>query len=177
MWPRLRGGRSLTRLPYPQVDKVELSGIISTSIFNPDDGRKNWSDLITSFLAAVGDRDDVTLIMKLITQQPDAVRRVIECYRGRDARHRYRLVFIYDFLTEAQLLDLMIATTFYLRATTAEGNCLPLMNHLAAGRTGVSPDHSSVGDYFDAQSGVVVASYPERSAENLPSSMTANHRE
>lgn len=155
---------SLTRLPYPHVDRVELSGIVYTSIFNPDDGRKNWSDLITGFLAAVGDRDDVTLVMKLITQKPDSVRRVIEFYRGRDVRHRCRLVFICDFLTEAQLLDLTTATTFYLQATKAEGNCLPLMNHLAAGRPGVSPDHSSVGDYFDAQSGFVVASHPEPSA-------------
>ena len=154
----------LTRLPYPHVDKVELSGIVYTSIFNPDDGRKNWSDLITGFLAAVGDRDDVTLVMKLITQNPDSVRRDIEFYRGRDVRHRCRLVFICDFLTEAQLLDLTTATTFYLQATKAEGNCLPLMNHLAAGRPGVSPDHSSVGDYFDAQSGFVVASHPEPSA-------------
>ena len=93
------------------------------------------------------------------SQNPDLVRRVIEFYRGRDVRHRCRLVFICDFLTEAQLLELTTGTTFYLQATKAEGNCLPLMNHLAAGRPGVSPDHSSVGDYFDAQSGFVVASH------------------
>jgi len=98
------------------------------------------------------------------SQNPDSVRRVIEFYRGRDVRHRCRLVVICDFLTEAQLLELTTATTFYLQATKAEGNCLPLMNHLAAGRPGVSPDHSSVGDYFDAQSGFVVASHPEPSA-------------
>ena len=155
---------SLSRLPYPHADRVDLSGIVYTSIFNPDDGRKNWSDLITGFLAAVGDRADATLVVKLITQKPDSVRRVIDFYRGRDTRHRCRIVFICDFLTAAQLLDLTTATTFYLQATKAEGNCLPLMNHLAAGRPGVSPDHSSVGDYFDARSGFVVASHPEPSA-------------
>ena len=28
-------------LPYPQVDALELSGVVYTSIFNPSDGRKN----------------------------------------------------------------------------------------------------------------------------------------
>lgn len=102
------------------------------------------------------------------SQNPDLVRRVIEFYRGRDVRHRCRLVFICDFLTEAQLLELTTGTTFYLQATKAGGNCVPLMNHLAAGRPGVSPPHSSVGDYFDAQSGSVVASHGRLTRRSEP---------
>jgi len=38
------------------------------------------------------------------------------------------------------------------------------MNYLAAGRPGISPAHSSMGDYFSDRSGLVVESHPEPAA-------------
>ncbi len=161
-----RSGRrpTLDHLPYPKTDSLELSGVVYTSIFNPDDGRKNWQDLLTGWLAALADRPDATLVVKLIVKRDKSVRKVIEHYRNRGIRHRCRLVFICEFLAEEQMLALCRATTFYAQATRAEGNCLPLMNYLAAGRPGVSPDHSSMSDYFGPESGFVVESHPEPSA-------------
>jgi hypothetical protein len=161
-----RSGRrpELSALPYPRTDDLELSGVVYTSIFNPDDGRKNWTDLLTAWVAALADRADATLVCKLITKRPKSVRKVIEFFRAAGIPHRCRVVFICEFLTDAQMLELCRASTFYVQATKAEGNCLPLMNYLAAGRPGVSPDHSSMGDYFGAESGFVVESHPEPAA-------------
>jgi hypothetical protein len=53
------------------------------------------------------------------------------------------------------------ATTYYVTSTRAEGNCLPLMDYLAAGRPAISPKHSAISDYFGTNSGFVVDSHPE----------------
>ncbi len=155
---------SLAGLPYPEVSSVELSGIVYTSIFAPDDGRKNWIDLLNAFLVALGDRADATLVCKLITKNRASVERVIDYYLHRGLPHRCRVVFLCDFLTDEQMLQLCEATTYYVQSTKAEGNCLPLMNYLAAGRPAVSPDHSSMSDYFSSRSGFVVESHQEPAA-------------
>lgn len=161
---RTSGGRPTIKLPYQSVPQVELSGVVYTSIFNPDDGRKNWPDLINGFLLALGDREDATLVLKLITSRAASVDHVIRHIYNRGIEFRCRLVVICDFLSEAQLQQLTEATTFYLQTSRAEGNCLPLMNHLAAGRPGISPAHSSMSDYFGPESGFVVESHPEPAA-------------
>ena len=151
-------------LPFPRQKRLALSNIVYTSIFNPNDGRKNWGDLLTAFLSTLGDCEDVTLVMKLITSNPMAAKKLINNYKRRDIRHRCKLVFITDYLTDDQMVELAEASTYYIQATKAEGNCLPLMNFLAAGRPGVSPSHSAIADYFDEEIGFVVDSHPEPAA-------------
>ncbi len=143
---------------------LELSGIVYTSILNPNDGRKNWQDLLTGFLLALGDREDATLVIKLITDDPDAVSKIVGYYQDRDIPHRCKLAFITAYLSDAEMLHLAEASTYYLQTTRAEGNCLPLMNYLAAGRPGISPRHSAIADYFDEELGFVVDSHPEPAA-------------
>jgi glycosyltransferase involved in cell wall biosynthesis len=149
---------------YRPSRQVELSGVVYTSIFTPLDGRKNWHDLLTGFLLALRDQEDATLVLKLITQDPAAVHQVLNHYRRLDLHHRCRVVVITGFLSQQQMLGLTEASTYYLTTTKAEGNCLPLMNYLAAGRPGISPCHTAIGDYFSRQMGYVVASHPEPTA-------------
>ncbi|MEM9658896.1 MAG: glycosyltransferase, partial [Planctomycetota bacterium] len=151
-------------LPYQKEDSLLLEGVVYTSIFNPTDGRKNWIDLLTAFQTALADCDDATLIVKLITSRPEEAMKVIRFYLERDIPHRCRVVFLCDYLTGQQMADLAQVSDYYLQATRAEGNCLPLMNFLAAGRPGVSPRHSAIGDYFDDDFGFVVESHQEPAA-------------
>jgi hypothetical protein len=160
---KLRGGRQKPPLmpQHTSTLPLELSGIVYTSVFNPMDGRKNWKDLLTGFLYALGDRKDATLVLKLITKNASAVKEVVEFYQHRDIPHCCKVVVICDFLAEDQMCRLAEASTYYLQTTKAEGNCLPLMNFLAAGRPGISPDHSAMSDYFDESVGFVIESHPE----------------
>ena len=151
-------------LQYQSSSPIDLSGIVYTSVFNPSDGRKNWKDLLNGFLYALGDREDATLVLKLISRDAGAVNEVIDYYHGRDVPHRCRVVVICDFLAEEQLHQLAEASTYYLQTTKGEGNCLPLMNFLAAGRPGISPNHSAMSDYFDESVGFVIESHPEPAA-------------
>jgi glycosyltransferase involved in cell wall biosynthesis len=161
---RLSRGPEQMSLSIPSTPELELSGIVYTSIFNPDDGRKNWSDMLNAYLVALADCEDATLVFKLITRRRDAVEWVIRYYQDRDIPHRCKVAFVVDFLSEKQMQDLAAASTYYLQTTRAEGNCLPLMNFLAAARPGISPDHSALGDYFDDYVGWVVRSSQEPAA-------------
>lgn len=143
------------------VDRILLDGVVFTSIFSPTDGRKNWEDLISAFLLGLRDADDAVLVLKLITSSPGAVQDVLRHYATLGIRHRCRLVVIPGFLSEEQLVELARASTYYVTTTRAEGNCLPLMNYLAAGRPGISPAHTAIADYFDDSVGLVLPSHPE----------------
>ncbi len=143
---------------------IELSGIVYTSIFSPRDGRKNWTDLLTGFLTAFRERPDVTLVLKLVTSDPQAVAEVLKYYRDRDVPHQCKLVILSGYLSEEQMVQLTEATTYYVHTTKAEGNCLPLLNYLAAGRPGISPCHTAISDYFTPDVGFVIDSHPEPSA-------------
>jgi hypothetical protein len=158
-WRSLEG-----RCVVPQSPQVDLSGIVYTSILNPIDGRKNWQDLLTGFLLALGDREDVTLVVKLVSSDPLQIQRFLGYYLYRDIPHRCKLVVVAGYLSDQQMLRLAEASTYYVQTCKAEGNCLPLMNYLAAGRPGISPRHSAVADYFDDEIGFVVDSHPEPAA-------------
>ena len=162
---RIKQSKTVNVLPDSfKSDQLDLDGVVYTSIFNPNDGRKNWQDLLTSFLVALSDKRDATLVVKLVSRNPVALAKFLHFYRGRDIAHQCRLVVTSEFLTEEQLVDLTAASTYYIQTTRAEGNCLPLMNFLAAGRPGVSPCHSAISDYFDADVGFVAQSHPEPAA-------------
>ena len=152
------------RLPLPELEAIDLRGIVYTSILNPDDGRKNWIDLLTGFQTAFAERDDATLVLKLISSRTESVMRVVRFYLQREIQHRCRVVFVCGFLSDQQMAQLAQATTYYVQTTRAEGNCLPLMNYLAAGRPGVSPNHSAMQDYFGQENGFVIESHAEPAA-------------
>ena len=151
-------------MPRSSAAPLDLSGIVYSSIFNPRDHRKNWEDLLTGFLVALRDCEDATLVLKLITDQPEAVDEVWNFYRHTGIAHRCKVAFVADFLSPEQLVDLAAATTYYITTTRAEGNCLPLMNYLAAGRPAISPCHTAIADYFSPDVGFVVESHPEPAA-------------
>ena len=162
---RFKQAKKINMLPKEfEVDSLDLSGVVYTSIFNPKDGRKNWQDLLTSFLVALGDKEDATLVVKLVTRDRVAVANFLRFYRRRAIDHRCRVVVTSQYLTDEQLVELTEASTYYIQTTKAEGNCLPLMNFLAAGRPGISPCHSAISDYFDGDIGFVAESHPEPAA-------------
>src|SRR5262249_9245527 len=71
------------------------------------------------------------------------------------------LAFVADYLSEAEMVKLAAASTYYVNPSRAEGSCLPLQNFLAAGRPGISPVHTAMADYFGGEVGFVVDSHPE----------------
>jgi glycosyltransferase involved in cell wall biosynthesis len=140
---------------------LDLSGVVYVSIFNPADRRKNWEDLLTGFLTALRDCPDAMLVVKLITRQQMWIDRMLAYYRRCGLAHRCKVAFITDYLPHQHMLDLVRAGTYYLTTTRGEGNCLPVMNYLAAGRPCISPCHTAISDYFTSEMGFLVDTHPE----------------
>jgi hypothetical protein len=120
--------------------------------------------LLSAFLRALGDRSDATLVVKLVINprlEAAGLNGLLAHYRGLGMPHRCKLVFVSAYLSEAQMVELARASTYYVNAARAEGACLPLQDFLAAGRPGVAPAHTAMAEYFDSNLGFVVDSHPE----------------
>jgi glycosyltransferase involved in cell wall biosynthesis len=149
---------------YPRKPQLEISGIVYTTILNPCDRRKNWTDLLTGYLLALRDCADAQLVVKLVVSpdwEAEALAEVLAGYRDIGISHRCRLAFITAYLSEKQLLQLTAASTYYLNTSHAEGSCLPLQSFMAAGRPAVAPANSGMADSLDDRCGFPVESHPE----------------
>jgi glycosyltransferase involved in cell wall biosynthesis len=151
-------------LPLLPSTPLRVSGLVYTSLFNLADRRKNPRDLLSAFLLAFREREDVTLVLKLATSPSREHHELIELdalYRSLRIDHACRVVVITDFLSDEGLDDLNRATTYYVNTSKAEGACLPLLRALAGGRPAIAPRHTAMLDYFDEAIGYVVRSDPE----------------
>src|SRR5207245_2750453 len=113
---------------------------------------------------ALGDCEDATLVVKLVVcprLAPAALNGILGHYQEMGLRHRCKLAFVTEYLTDPQMVELARGSTFYINTARAEGACLPLQSHLAAGRPGIPPVHPALADYFESDLGFVVASHPE----------------
>jgi len=156
--------RDMRAVDCAASDSLELSGIVYTTVLNPFDQRKNWTDLLTAYLLALEGCDDATLVIKLAVPPARAasgLNKILGFYRRLDLPHRCRLVLVSDYLTDAQMLELARGSTYYLNSSRAEGACLPLQDFLAAARPAIAPRHTAIADYFAEDSGFVVDSHPE----------------
>jgi glycosyltransferase involved in cell wall biosynthesis len=149
---------------YPPRPNLELSGVVYTAILNPFDARKNWQDLLSGYLLALKDREDATLVVKLVVSadwEAAALAEMFAFYRNTGLSHRCKLVFVTAYLSEEQLVELTRASTFYVNTSRAEGSCLPLQNFMAAGRPALAPPHTGMADSIDESCGFTLQSHPE----------------
>jgi hypothetical protein len=156
--------REQTRVDALPSPRLTLEGIVYTTILNPFDLRKNWTDLITGFLHAFVDRPDALLVVKLVLPaklMATGFNQVLRFYRKLGMSHKCRIAFLPNYLSDEQMLELARATTFYVNTAHAEGSCLPLQDYLAAGRPGIAPVHTAMADYFDREIGFPLESHPE----------------
>lgn len=141
---------ALRRLPEPAGSaRLHLDGVIYASVFNPQDGRKNWHDMLCAFCLALGDRADATLIFKLTHHdRAKAFDHMLETIY-RLAPFKCRVVLIQGYLDDADYEKLVGATSFIVNASAGEGQCLPLMEFMSAGKPSVAPRNTALTDYLN----------------------------
>lgn len=151
-------------LPYAASDRLELSGIVYTSILNPFDIRKNWRGLVEGFLRGLADQADAMLVVKLAvsrTMRQEGLHNLLTFYQRLGLRHRCRVAIVADYLSDEQMLRLASASVYYVNTARAEGACLPLQDYLAAGRPGIAPAHTAMKEYLDDRLAIAIPSRPE----------------
>jgi glycosyltransferase involved in cell wall biosynthesis len=153
--------------PYPQAPAhdgtvpVQVEGVIFTAVLSPKDGRKNWQDILTAFIAAFRDQKNVTLVLKMIGADPNywwwEFHTIVKALPAFDCR----VLVLSGYLADDDYGKLIAATHFVVNASLAEGQCLPLVEFMSGGRPAIAPLHTAMLDYITPQNAVIVASAPE----------------
>ena len=159
-----RAGTPLVLEGPPGDHELLLEGVIYTSVFNPYDGRKNWTDMISAFCATFRDVFDATLVLKLTHHDiTDALNDILH-HLYKNQPFRCRIVLIHGYLADADYERLVEATRYVVNSSYGEGQCLPLMEFMSCGRPAIAPLNTAMADYIDHENAFIVDSTEELSA-------------
>jgi len=156
--------RALAALPDRPSKRVTLGGVVYTAVFNPVDGRKNWTDLLAGFTWAFRNEPDATLIMKATHYDPVRGLLPLLSELAKLGAFRCRVIFVHGMLPDSEYQSLIRLTSYTINASTNEGQCLPLMEFMSAGRPAISPLHTAMLDYIAPENAFVVDTFPHPAA-------------
>jgi glycosyltransferase involved in cell wall biosynthesis len=139
-------------------NKLHLSGIVYTAVFNPGDHRKNWGDLIKGYIWAFRESEDVTLILKAVHHDFELTRKNLTFEIYNLTPFKCRVVILHGYLQDDAYAGLVGATTYVVNTAYGEGQCLPLMEFMSAGKPAIAPTHTAMEDYIREDNAFVVQS-------------------
>lgn len=158
-WPDKPADATAPRSPL----QIPLDGIVYTSIFNPATGRKNWGDMLTAFCYAFRDEPRATLLLKMthysLYSFLGKFHYLLQCI----GTIKCRIVILHGYLDEDGCRQLINISTYCLNTSHGEGLCLPLMEYMSDGIPAVSPRHTAMFDYVNADNAFIVESGVEPS--------------
>lgn len=137
---------------------LQLDGAVYTSVLNPEDGRKNWKDIVTAFCWAFREDADKTLVLKMSHHNKSVFMGDLLLLFSKLHPFSCRIVAIHGFLSAQQLRALVAATDYYVNASSAEGQCLPLLEFMVEGVPAIAPDHTAMENYISSENSFIVAS-------------------
>ncbi len=137
--------------------RIDLSGVIYTTVFNPADARKRWEDIVSAFCYALRDNGEATLILKITHHDSKSIMGRLHFLMEKIGAVKCRVIAIHGFLPDENFLKLIHATTYYVNASSGEGLCLPLMEHMACGIPAIAPKHTAMADYVDEKSSFLLS--------------------
>lgn len=154
----LSGQDLVSRPRHDAAVRLALRGTIFMSVFNPGDGRKNWSEMLTAFCCSLSDRPDATLVLKFVSAYCSAAMAEVRDTLVRFPAFKCRVIAIDAFLDDDQYRALLAASTFAVNSSLGEGQCLPLMEAMSSGKPVIAPRHTGMIDYVDSEVGFVTRS-------------------
>lgn len=142
--PAVPAGVLFTQTPL----NLQVTGVVYTTLLNPADSRKNWTEILTAFCWAFKDEAEATLVVKMTHYDLEYYRIVLITLLSRLSPFKCRVLVVHGFLEDAQYQELIGATSYYVNASSGEGLCLPLMEFLSAGCPALAPTHTAMADYI-----------------------------
>ncbi len=162
-------GRQLTGVPVlppeagtrESLHELELAGVTYSSVFCPLDGRKNWFDMVCAFCLALRDAPDATLVLKLTHH--DCGHLILAMLENLAKLQPFmcRVVIIDGYLPDASYMRLAALSSYTVNSSHGEGQCLPLMEYMSAGKPAIAPPHTAMADYITAENAFIVGSQLE----------------
>ena len=155
--------RSLMDWLYPKSARPS-EPIIYLAVLNPDDFRKNIDSLLRGFHYFQRSHPRAVLIIKALTA-PD--RRLLDRIIAELVPNKLDAGSVFDnpgivlfahYLSGAQMRALYCLADFYVSASMAEGQNLPLLEAMAEGTVAVSTATTAMADYITPSNAFVIAS-------------------
>jgi glycosyltransferase involved in cell wall biosynthesis len=140
------------------LQELHLEGVIYTSVFCPIDGRKNWFDMISGFCWALRDMEDAMLVLKLTHRDCDLAILAILMDLAKLPQFKCRIVMIDGYLPDNAYMELAALSTYTVNTSHGEGQCLPLMEYMSAGKPAIAPAHTAMADYINPNNAFILAS-------------------
>ena len=145
--------------PERPPQSLSLRGVVFAAVFNPADGRKNWLDMTAGFIWAFRHDHDAVLVLKLThADLHESVQGILE-HVSKLGGFSCRIVLIHGMMSDEAYGALIEATSFAVNTSDGEGQCLPLMEYMSAGRPAVAPRHSAMADYISVDNAFVIDSH------------------
>lgn len=144
-----------------RITEVTLDGVVYSSVLNPEDGRKNWTDMLAAFCRVFATEAGATLVLKLTHHDGTWGMALMLKHLRRLMPFACRVVLIHGYLPDADYARLVAVTTFAVNTSHGEGQCLPLMEAMSAGKPAVAPPHTGMADYLDEDCAFLVRSSAE----------------
>jgi glycosyltransferase involved in cell wall biosynthesis len=146
-------------------------GRIFLSIFNPGDPRKNAAALILGFAEFLqrSRRDDLLIIKFVLDGSKGSLRRTLSDHLPKffdeigvplSLIDCPNILLIRDQLSDDELSALYQAADFYICASGAEGQGLPVQEAMAAGLVPISTRETAMADYIGPENAVVMEAAP-----------------
>jgi glycosyltransferase involved in cell wall biosynthesis len=143
---------------------LRLEGVVYASVLNPEDGRKNWKDIVTAFCWAFRDDPGKTLLLKMSHHNKSVFMGDLLLLFSKLHPFRCRVIAIHGFLSNEHLCQIARSTDYYVNASSAEGQCLPLLEFMAEGVPAIAPCHTAMESYISEDNAFVVDSNLEPQA-------------
>lgn len=143
------------------IQRLALKGVVYTSVFCPNDGRKNWRDMVTAFCTAFQDVEDVTLVLKMSDPSLYSFLGELHFLLQQSSPFKCRVVALHGYMDGAEYEKLVSITHYYVNTSRCEGLCLPLMEFMACRKPAIAPNHTAMADYIDTGSTFIVDSTVE----------------
>lgn len=141
---------------------LHLRKIVYTAVLNPFDLRKNWDELVKGYIWALREKEDVTLLIKAVHYDAEAVIENMVQKILMMTPFTCQVIILCGYLKSATYLELIRKTTFVVNTAHGEGQCLPLMEFMSAGKPAIAPHHTAMEDYINADNAFIVESSLER---------------
>jgi glycosyltransferase involved in cell wall biosynthesis len=142
--------------PDAGVQKLKLEGVVYTAVLSPVDGRKNWRDLVSGFVWAFRRTPNATLLFKVAhAAMEDGAYPVLQHISTLGA-FECRIVLVCGLLSSESYGALIDASSYAVNTSLGEGQCLPLVEYMSAGRPAVAPAHTAMQDYVTPDNSFVV---------------------
>jgi glycosyltransferase involved in cell wall biosynthesis len=137
----------------PAVKEAMAAEKLFVTVLNPHDKRKNLQELLLGFVSALAHHPEAALLVKLVLPpRPRANEVLLADIMPRFERpislHCDRILFVCDFLSAEQMSALYGIANFYLCASVAEGQNLPLIEAMGHGTVPISTINTAMLDYL-----------------------------